>query len=124
MKHTVKIPLELVRLCERQQYPERSTVTRLAFEVLNRTSIDQYVAEERAQMARRAKVEGGRLRALLGVMRREEIAPHSHVAALARELDRMHGTHEFASCETMGELAASHILKILELDPNGPSWDL
>jgi len=106
------------------RFKSNRAVTRLAFEVLNRTSIDQYVAEEHAQMARRAKVESGRLRALLGIMRREEIAPRSHVAALARDLDRMHNTHDYSSCETMGELAASHISKMLELDPNGPSWDL
>jgi len=106
------------------RFRSNRAVTRLAFDVLNRTSIDQYVAEERAQMARRARVESGRLRALLGVMRREEIAPHFHVANLAMELDIMHGTHDFASCQTMGELTARHISKILELDPNEPAWDL
>jgi hypothetical protein len=92
-------------------------VTRLAFEVLNRKSIDQYVAEEHAQMARRAKVEHGRLRALLGVMRREDIAPREHVIALARELDRMHGTSGFGDCQSMGELTAMHISLMLDIKP-------
>jgi len=90
-------------------------ITRLAFEVLNRKSIDQYVAEEHAQMARRAKVESSRLRALLGVMRREEIAPREHVITLARELDRMHGTSGFGDCHSMGELTAEHISLMLEI---------
>ena len=90
-------------------------VTRLAFEVLNRKSIDQYVAEEHAQMARRAKVESSRLRALLGVMRREDIAPMEHVITLARELDRMHGTSGFGDCQSMGELTARHISLMLEI---------
>jgi hypothetical protein len=90
-------------------------ITRLAFEVLNRKSIDQYVAEEHAQMARRAKVESSRLRALLGVMRREEIAPREHVITLARELDRMHGTSGFGDCQSMGELTAEHISLMLEI---------
>jgi hypothetical protein len=90
-------------------------VTRLAFEVLNRKSIDQYVAEEHAQMARRAKVESGRLRSLLGIMRREDIAPREHVITLARELDRMHGTSGFGDCQSMGELTANHISMMLEI---------
>ncbi len=90
-------------------------VTRLAFEVLNRKSIDQYVAEEHAQMARRAKVESSRLRALLGIMRREDIAPREHVITLARELDRMHGTSGFGDCQSMGELTANHISMMLEI---------
>ena len=95
-------------------------VTRLAFEVLNRKSIDQYVAEEHAQMARRAKVESGRLRALLGIMRRESIAPHEHVVTLARELDRMHGTSGFGDCKSMGELTAMHISLMLDIKPARP----
>jgi hypothetical protein len=88
-------------------------VTRLAFDVLNRKSIDQYVNEEHSQMARRAKVESTRLRALLGVMRREEIAPAAHVVRLAMELDRMHGTTDFRDCKSMGELTAEHISLML-----------
>ena len=98
-------------------------VTRLAFEVLNRKSIDQYVAEEHAQMARRAKVESGRLRALLGIMRREEIAPREHVVTLAKELDRMHGTHDFVDCQTMGELTAKHITMMLDIPPTDAVWE-
>ena len=88
-------------------------VTRLSFEMLNRKSIDQYVNEEHAQMARRAKVETTRLRALLGVMRREQLAPESHVRKLALDLDRMHGTKEFTDCTSMGELTAKHISLML-----------
>lgn len=91
-------------------------ITRLAIEVLNRRSIDQYVAEEHAQMARRAKVESDRLRALLGIMQREELAPRQHVATLARALDRMHDSSEYQSCSTMGELTARHISKLLEIE--------
>jgi hypothetical protein len=90
-------------------------VTRLAFEVLNRATIGQYVAEERAQMSRRAKVESARLRALLGVMRRDEIAPAGNLLALARELDRMHATSGFGDCASMGEVTAMHISLMLDL---------
>lgn len=92
-------------------------ITKLAFKVLNRQSIDQYVAEEHAQMARRAKVESSRLRALLGVMQREDIAPREHVVTLARELDRMHATSGFGDCQSMGELTAMHISLMLDIKP-------
>ncbi len=88
-------------------------ITRIAFGVLNRKSIDQYVNEEHSQMARRAKVESTRLRALLGIMRREQIAPEAHVKRLALELDRMHGTKDFSDCTSMGELTAEHISLML-----------
>lgn len=88
-------------------------ITRLAFDVLNRKSIDQYVNEEHSQMARRAKVESTRLRALLGIMRREQIAPEAHVRRLAMDLDRMHGTKDFTDCASMGELTAEHISLML-----------
>ncbi|MBK1880805.1 hypothetical protein JIN85_00175 [Luteolibacter pohnpeiensis] len=95
------------------RFKSNRAVTRLAFDVLNRKSIDQYVAEEHAQMARRAKVESGRLRALLGIMRREPIAPREHVITLAKELDRMHRTSGFGDCESMGELTAMHVSLML-----------
>jgi len=97
------------------RFNSNRSVTRLAFEVLNRKTIDQYVAEEHSQMARRAKVESSRLRALLGVMRREEIAPREHVTRLALELDRMHGTNSFRDCQSMGELTAEHISLMLDI---------
>jgi hypothetical protein len=99
------------------RFKSNRTVTRLAFEVLNRKSIDQYVAEEHAQMARRAKVESSRLRALLGIMRKENIAPLQHVITLARELDRMHATSGFGDCQSMGELTAMHISLMLGIEP-------
>jgi hypothetical protein len=105
------------------RFASNRTITKLAFDVLNRKSIDQYVAEEHAQMARRAKVEAGRLRALLGIMRREELAPREHVGTLARELDRMHGGTHYSDCRTMGELTARHISNMLEISPADSAWE-
>ena len=90
-------------------------ITKLAFNVLNRQSIDQYVHEEHAQMKRRAKVEMTRLKALLGVMRREQIAPEAHVHRLAKELNRMHGTTDFMDCKSMGELTAQQLSIMLSV---------
>ena len=69
------------------------------------------------------QVESIRLRALLGVMQREELAPREHVVTLGRELDRQHGTDFFADCRTMGELTARHISMLLEIEPSDPNWE-
>ncbi len=105
------------------RFRSNRAVTKLAFNVLNRKSIDQYVAEEHAQMSRRAKVESNRLRALLGIMGREELAPRDHVVTLARELDRMHGSGDFGDCKTMGELTARHITLMLDIPPTDTVWE-
>ncbi len=97
------------------RFNSNRSVTRLAFNVLNRETIDQYVAEEHSQMTRRAKVESLRLRALLGIMRRDPIAPEAHVRRLGADLDRMHGTTSFHLCASMGELTAEHISLMLEI---------
>ena len=97
------------------RFRSNRAVTRLAFHVLNRKSIDQYVAEEHSQMAHRAKGESDRLRSLLGIMGREELSPREHVATLARDLDHIHGSHLFSTCTTMGELTARHITMLLDI---------
>jgi hypothetical protein len=96
-------------------FDSNRAVTRLAFAELNRRTIEQYVEEERAQMARRARVEGTRLKALLGIMRREELAPRPHVVRLAKDLMKYHKTDVFHDCETMGALTATHIIHMLGL---------
>jgi hypothetical protein len=90
-------------------------VTRLAFKELNRRTIAQYVEEERSQMARRARVESTRLKALFGIMRREDLAPRHHVTRLAKDLMKYHKTDLFHGCETMGDLTATHITHMLGL---------
>lgn len=95
------------------RYDSNRDVTKLALRTLNRKTVDQYVTEEHSQMARRAKVESTRLRALLGVMRREELAPREHVQSLARDLDRFHRTTGYGDCKSMGELTAAHITMML-----------
>ena len=97
------------------RFDSNRTVTRLAFEVLNRRSIQQYVAEEHAQMRQRAKVERTRLKALLGLMSREELAPREHVTRLALDLSKYHHDDVYRDCKTMGELTATHVSHMLEI---------
>ena len=94
-------------------FDSNRAVTRLAFGELNRRTIEQYVEEERAQMARRARVESTRLKAVLGIMKREELAPRPHVIRLAKDLMKYHKTDVFHDCETMGALTAVHIMHML-----------
>jgi hypothetical protein len=95
------------------RFDSNRAVTRLAFKVLNRATIAQYVAEEHAQMARRAKVEPDRLKALLGIIRRDEIAPPTHARKLAAALAKYHRNDVYRDCRTMGELTATHITHML-----------
>ena len=97
------------------RFDSNKTITRLAFKSLNRKTIEQYVAEERAQMTRRAKVESSRLKALLGVMKREELAPREHVVRLAADLAKYHHDDVYRGCDSMGALTATHITHMLEL---------
>jgi len=97
------------------RFDSNRAVTKVAFDTLNRRTIQQYVAEEHAQMARRAKVESGRLKALLGVMRREELAPRDHVSRLAADLAKYHHDDVYRGCTTMGELTATHVTHMLEI---------
>ncbi|MGB6220439.1 hypothetical protein [Haloferula sp.] len=97
------------------RFDSNKAITRLAFRALNRKTIEQYVAEEHSQMARRAKVESLRLKALLGVMQREELAPREHVVRLASDLAKYHHDDVYRDCRTMGELTATHITHMLEL---------
>ena len=97
------------------RFDSNKAVTRLAFKSLNRATIEQYVAEEHSQMRRRAKVERARLKALLGVMARDELAPLEHVARLAADLAKYHDDDIYRGCNTMGELTATHIRALLEI---------
>jgi hypothetical protein len=97
------------------RFVSNRAITRLAFKVLNRQSIDQYVAEEHAQMSHRAKVEANRLFMLLEILRDDDIAPPEHLARLARELGLIHGCPDFSRAQTMGELTAHHITRMLGL---------
>jgi len=98
------------------RFPSNKPVTKLAFDQLNRETIAQYVEEERSQMMRRVKAEDHRLRALLSVMRRDELAPRGHIIQLSQELNRLHSTDAFTGMTTMGELTAEHIHIMLEVE--------
>ena len=73
----------------------------------------QYQTEERALMARRARAERHRLKALLDVMRRHELAPPDKVDQLKAALNRFHHTTAFDACDSMGDLVRQHLWVML-----------
>lgn len=96
------------------RFDSNKPVTRLAFRTLNRKTIDQYVEEERAQMARRARVERVRIASLLSVMKKDTLAPRENLDRLRRDLERVFPGEDLSGCETMGQLTARHIEIMLQ----------
>jgi transcriptional regulator of nitric oxide reductase len=64
-------------------------------------------------MARRARAERHRLKALLDVMRAHELAPPEKVEQLKTELNRYHHTQAFDGCDSMGDLVRQHLWQML-----------
>ncbi len=73
----------------------------------------QYQTEERALMARRARAERHRLRALLEVMREHALAPAEKVDELKIALGRYHKTAAFNDCDAMGDVVRLHLWLML-----------
>lgn len=96
------------------RFSSNRAITRIALKELDDRTLEQYVEEERAQMARRARAETRRLTALLAVMRGEQLAPDEHVHRLREELTQMHETHAFNACRSMGDITATHVRHLLE----------
>ena len=99
-------------------FPDNRPVEDLVREHLNDQTIMQNRAEEHLQMSRRAKVERNRLKAVLTVMNRTEVAPHENLLSLREALVERYGSHSFEACETMGALTATHLQKVLNLTPS------
>ena len=95
-------------------FDSNKAVTRVAFRALNRKTIEQYVEEERSQMARRAKVERIRLSSLLTVMKKDTVSPPEHVETLRKELGHYYPQEDLSHCKTMGELTAHHLELMLK----------
>jgi hypothetical protein len=98
-------------------FPDNRQVEELVRSHLNNQTILQYRAEEHLQMSRRAKVERNRLKAVLTVMNRTNLAPHEHLVELREAMVERYGSHAFEACESMGALTATHLQQVLDLTP-------
>jgi hypothetical protein len=94
-------------------FQDNKPVDELVRAHLNVPTIVQYRQEERAQTARRIKVEERRYHALLSTMAKTPIAPEENVAALAAELDQYHRCSEFAGSANMADLLKRHLDRML-----------
>ena len=94
-------------------FPDNKPVEQLVRSHLNVPTIVQYRQEERSQTARRIQADSRRYTALLATMRKTQIAPPEHVAALAEELNTYHECRDFSGAATMADLVTRHLQRLL-----------
>ena len=84
--------------------PENASLADMTAEVLPQASIQQYIKEERALLARRAAGERARLNELLRCMKADRISGEAHVEALKKELWGLTGDVNFKRAGNMGDV--------------------
>ena len=87
-----------------EHLPENASLADMTAEALPQESIEQYVKEERALLARRAAGERLRLNELLQCMKDDQISGEAHVDALKMELWGLTGDVNFKRAKNMGEV--------------------
>jgi hypothetical protein len=94
-------------------FEDNAVVVDLCARLLKPETVRQYQTEERTLMARRARAERHRLKALLDVMRRHELAPPEKVEQLKSALNRFHHTDAFEKCDSMGDIVRQNLWVML-----------
>ena len=87
-----------------EHLPENASLSDMTAEVLPQASIQQYIKEERALLARRAAGERARLNELLRCMKADRISGEAHVEALKKELWGLTGDVNFKRAGNMGDV--------------------
>ena len=87
-----------------EHLPENASLADMTAEVLPQASIQQYIKEERALLARRAAGERARLNELLRCMKADRISGEAHVEALKKELWGLTGDVNFKRAGNMGDV--------------------
>ena len=101
-------------------FPDNKPVDELVRSHLNKQNIVQYRSEERTQMARRARAERPRLKALFAVMAKDTIAPESHFLRLREALSERYHSSVYDHCKSMGDLTLTHFQFLMtEAVPEG-----
>ena len=96
-----------------QSFKDNQAVVEMCARLLKPENLRQYQAEERTLMARRARAERHRLKALLDVMRSQELAPVEKVEELKTALNRYHHTQKFTGCDSMGDVVRQNLWLML-----------
>lgn len=87
-----------------ESLPENDALTRMMHDVLPAASIDQYVKEERALLAKRAASEHERLRELLTCMQGDQLSTEGKVHELKSALHQLTGDVNFKRASGMGDI--------------------
>ena len=87
-----------------EHLPENASLADMTAKALPQESIEQYVKEERALLARRAAGERLRLNELLQCMKADQISGEAHVDALKMELWGLTGDVNFKRAKNMGDV--------------------
>ncbi|OGX89846.1 hypothetical protein [Hymenobacter coccineus] len=101
------------RMYQPRYFADNAAVVDLCARLLKPENVRQYQTEERTLMARRARTERHRLRALLDVMRAHDLAPPEKVAELKAALNHHHRTQKFDHCDSMGDLVRQNLWLML-----------
>ena len=109
------------RMYQPRHFADNAAVVDLCARLLKPENVRQYQTEERTLMARRARTERHRLRALLDVMRQHALAPTTKVAELRGTLGRYHQSAAFAACDSMGDVVRLHLWLMLGPGARPPS---
>ncbi len=96
-----------------QFFKDNRPVVDLCTQLLTPETQRQYQTEERSLMARRARSERYRLKALLDVMRRDELSSDEKTRQLAQDLNHYHRTTLFDRCRSMGDLVRQNLKLML-----------
>lgn len=92
---------------------ENNKLVEMTMELLQQTSIDQYISEERSLLAKRATNERKRLRALLNCMKEDTISPPEKVEELKMDLFDLTGDVNFKKAINMGQVLESAIMFVI-----------
>ena len=88
---------------------ENQKLVDMTMKLLQQTSIDQYISEERSLLAKRATSEKKRLRGLMNCMKEDTISSPEKVEQLQTDLFELTGDVNFKKATNMGEVLQSAI---------------
>jgi len=97
-----------------QSYPQNKPFVALVKSHLAPENVLQYQTEERSLIASRVRVSHGRFDELMSVMREDIISSDEYVAKLSRQLEKHFTEPKFESCDSMGDLVFTSIMKLLD----------
>ena len=92
---------------------ENNKLVEMTMELLQQTSIDQYISEERSLLAKRATNEKKRLKALINCMKEDTISPPEKIEELKMDLFELTGDVNFKKAINMGQVLESALAFVI-----------